>query len=93
MATVIATTHVWMEPNPNSDVKEGYDPLHHKAQYALEPGCCPCDDCPQRAACRDDGMACDVYDEWLNPWKEAQRGYVMNHPRVPTQHRFKKSCS
>ncbi|WP_299734054.1 hypothetical protein [uncultured Endozoicomonas sp.] len=92
METVIVATDLWVEPNPNSQEQKGYDPAGGHYPQANKAGNCPCDACPQRNRCRDEALACDVFEEYLKPWKAEQRGFAINFKRVPSQYRFKK-CS
>lgn len=84
MASVIATTDLWCEPNPNSTSKGGYDPLSGDKPFALNPvDSCPCDHCPKRTLCRDEAMACQVFDDYVNPWRVAQRSTVFEARKIP----------
>lgn len=92
MADVIARTGIWCEPNPNSQEQGGYDPLNSNQKFALEPGCCPCDDCPHRVQCRDEGRSCQVFDEWVNPWRARDRAKPIVPKRIPGK-RFLKPAT
>ena len=88
---IIATTELWCEPNANAERQGGYDPLRTKAQYSLTPDCCPCDHCPNRRQCRDEAMACQVYEEWLNPWNAKARVRKLNPSRIPSRGVFNRA--
>lgn len=78
---------IWLEPNPNASHQRGYNPLN-VSKPALRPGSCPCDNCPQRVRCRDEALACQVYDEWVNPCRQNARADRYLARRIPGKQVF-----
>ena len=83
MASIIAMTSLWCEPNPHSSRRGGYNPAASHRVQAIRPGSCPCDACPKRDQCRDEALACQEYAEWVNPNLGRKRGRPIEARRIP----------